>query len=630
MKTDQSLPIPFVSYGFALTCVLVYLAQLAAGVDWLSPAPDHMIAWGANQATHTLLGEPWRLLTSMFLHVGIIHLALNMYMLVMFGPVVEDWFGAPRFALIYVISGLGGSLASALYHAHGGEAVNAAGASGALMGIAGALLGNTLVASARGDDHEKISMRGPLAQTIGINLLIGLFLPAVDNACHIGGLVLGAALGVALTWAEFDTHVVRRLVATVVISAAGLLLIGWGLKLPPSAGLRKLAAEQAAEQVRAQRASQRAAQAAALAAEIARDRKNRPAPVSLAVAAGQWVPLQQWTENLVLGPTGARIYVSGSMDNALKVIDANSARVVQTISPGAFPARDGPVCHTCDGRGATGVALNTAETRAYVTSMARDRVAIIDLKKNAIVASVATGKFPNAIAVAAADDRAYAFSTEAGVVAFDVATRKVVARSAPFCGENHYWDHKSTTARVWLAARDREVWTWDHHARGLRVFEANSLRELAPVALTANHTRAVELSARLGTAWVLGEDRFEIVDLARRRVTVRIALCRPVSPAAMAVSGDGQLLAVAEEGSGFVRVVKMRTLQTLGVYPLRGEASGLRFSPDGKRLYAISNRAMGLSILDLTKSARIDTWSAEWPDFFCTGVQQRIAQAMRR
>lgn len=202
--------------------VLVFLLQVVQGVGPLSPATGDMINWGANVAALTLTGDAWRLLTSMFLHIGLIHIAFNMYMLLAFGPIVERQFGHGRFTLIYLLSGLFGSLVSAMYHADGGKIVVAAGASGALMGISGAFIGHWLVAGARHAAQEQISMRGPLVQTIVINLVLGFINPGVDNACHVGGLVSGVLLGAALALGDFRHSRAKRAGAATLIALVSL------------------------------------------------------------------------------------------------------------------------------------------------------------------------------------------------------------------------------------------------------------------------------------------------------------------------------------------------------------------------------------------------------------------------
>lgn len=621
---------PFVSYALILACIAVFAIQAARGVDLSEPRIEDLVGWGANVGFYTLLGEPWRLLTSMFLHIGWLHLALNMYMLAIFGPLVERLFGTLRFSLVYLLSGLIGSLTSALYNAYQEQLVVAAGASGALMGIAGAFVGYSLLSGEHDDEQERANTRGPLVQTIGINLALGFINPAVDNACHVGGLLGGALLGAAFALGSHQGNGARRLAATIGITAASLLLVAWGVRQHPEgleelkkaataelAGLRDARSKQQADEKASENEKEREQrQAAAIKAEIERDRKNAPPFVSADIAAGTWVDLTEWTEQMLLGEDGKRAYITGSMDNTLKVVSLESKEIVRTIRGGAFP---GPsrMCNTCDGMGATGVAVNRDDTRAYVTSMKTDRLSVIDLKRNKIVESIPTGKFPLAVALAEQHGRAFVYNDKSGVAAVDLASRKVVANTSQLCEEPHYTYETGAPIGLWLAADDTEVWIWDVHTATFRVLDAASLHDAPPVILSIDQPRAAHVNASLKTAWVLGRSEVQIVDMAKYEVKEKIALCGAVNPAAMTVSDDGSLMAVAETKSGFVRVSKLRTRQTVGVYPLKGVPTALRFSSDGKYLYATANRETGLSVLELAKPALLKQEQQEWPDYFC-------------
>lgn len=235
--------LPGVYMVFIVINVLLYLLQLTRGVNAMSPATADMITWGANVAALTLTGDAWRLLTSMFLHVGLIHILLNMYMLFAFGPLVEGRFGSARFTLVYLLSGLFGSLLSAEYHGAQGNIVVAAGASGALMGIAGAYLGHWVVSNARHESQEQLGMSGPLAQTIGINLVLGLINPAVDNACHVGGLIGGAVLGIAFALCEFRNNRAKQTLASAAITVVSLGIIFIVLQRTPAPELAETGAQ---------------------------------------------------------------------------------------------------------------------------------------------------------------------------------------------------------------------------------------------------------------------------------------------------------------------------------------------------------------------------------------------------
>jgi membrane associated rhomboid family serine protease len=129
--------------------------------------------------------EPWRLLTTAFLHAGIIHLAFNMVALWFTGPFLEQALGRARFLALYLVSALGGSAAVALLTAVEDFNRGAVGASGAVFGLFGAVA----VVMAR------LRMRNTqILGVIGINLLIGFFIPGISWQAHVGGLLTGAAI----------------------------------------------------------------------------------------------------------------------------------------------------------------------------------------------------------------------------------------------------------------------------------------------------------------------------------------------------------------------------------------------------------------------------------------------------
>lgn len=134
-------------------------------------------------------GQYYRLLTSMFLHFGVIHLALNMYCLWLLGPQLEIALGRLRFATLYMLSGLAGS---ALSYAIGPSYELAAGASGAVFGLFAAFF---VLERRRGNDTSQIS------GIIGINLVFSFVVANIDWRGHVGGLIGGALVAGALVYA---------------------------------------------------------------------------------------------------------------------------------------------------------------------------------------------------------------------------------------------------------------------------------------------------------------------------------------------------------------------------------------------------------------------------------------------
>lgn len=161
------------------------------GVDLLSPDATDLTAWGGNLGPRTLGGEWWRLLTSMFLHGGPVHLLLNMFLLFEIGLLSEAVWGRMRFALVYIVSGLYGSLASAWWHtrdlAQGMSVTVSVGASGAVLGTAAALL----LCAWRANDEGAIDIKN-IFQLVSLNIGLGFLMPGVDNAAHVGGALAGA------------------------------------------------------------------------------------------------------------------------------------------------------------------------------------------------------------------------------------------------------------------------------------------------------------------------------------------------------------------------------------------------------------------------------------------------------
>jgi len=146
---------------------------------------------GAKINELILAGQAWRFITPAFLHADVMHLAFNSMFLNSVGPEVEQISGRVRFAVIYAVAAVTGTLASFAF-----SSAPAVGASGALFGLAGAMW----VFAQR---HEKLlpnmeAYRNSLARTIGVNLLYGLVSVNVDNFGHIGGLVGGALVAFLL------------------------------------------------------------------------------------------------------------------------------------------------------------------------------------------------------------------------------------------------------------------------------------------------------------------------------------------------------------------------------------------------------------------------------------------------
>ena len=185
-------PTPWALYAVMAVNVAVWVLNLFDGMSPTQPTSAELFAWGANSATAVVRdGEYWRLLSATALHGGVLHLGLNMFALWDAGRRVCRWFGNGQFLLIYLAAGLAGSALS--LHFSSQQAVSV-GASGAVFGVLGALLVGVYQHRA----SVPKAMATQLLTSQGVFVLImlgqGFARPGIDNAAHVGGLVMGALL----------------------------------------------------------------------------------------------------------------------------------------------------------------------------------------------------------------------------------------------------------------------------------------------------------------------------------------------------------------------------------------------------------------------------------------------------
>jgi rhomboid protease GluP len=167
--------------------VAVFIAMIATGVGAFNPSVDNLMKWGANYGPFTTGGQWWRLLTSMFIHIGVLHIAMNMIGLWQIGFLVERLLGNRGFLVAYVLSGLCGSLASIVWNPF----VVSAGASGAVFGVYGVLIAYLL--RHRGSIPREVlqPLRRSALLFVGLNVFYGFQVKGIDMAAHLGGLMGG-------------------------------------------------------------------------------------------------------------------------------------------------------------------------------------------------------------------------------------------------------------------------------------------------------------------------------------------------------------------------------------------------------------------------------------------------------
>ncbi|HEX3586192.1 MAG TPA: rhomboid family intramembrane serine protease, partial [Candidatus Angelobacter sp.] len=184
---------PRATYALLAINIGIFIAMLASGVSWMSPGTDQVLRWGADYGPYTFGGQYWRLITAMFLHFGIIHLLGNMWCLWSLGQLTEKLLGSISVLGLYLLTGIGASLLSLSWD----PMRVSAGASGAIFGIAGALISVVYFGQLGLQPEGRRKLLGYVVRFAFINLLFGLK-GHVDNMAHLGGLVTGLLMGLFL------------------------------------------------------------------------------------------------------------------------------------------------------------------------------------------------------------------------------------------------------------------------------------------------------------------------------------------------------------------------------------------------------------------------------------------------
>ena len=246
VKLARALGAPvWLSWALLAAVIALWAGAFLHGLLWLGPRLDGASGEQATRLTlltgmklsgPLLAGQWWRALSSLFVHLDIMHLAFNGYGLYVVAPLMERLYGVSRTLVLYIVAGVVGALASALL-----SAVPSGGASGAIYGIIGALLVFGL--------KHRSNLPAQMSRALTIGMLpwlvfgIGIgFLESVpmDNAAHIGGLLSGAALaGVMRSRLGAPTRMGDRLAmvaAWACVLALAVTAVFWALELQQCAG----------------------------------------------------------------------------------------------------------------------------------------------------------------------------------------------------------------------------------------------------------------------------------------------------------------------------------------------------------------------------------------------------------
>lgn len=206
-----------VTAGLIGANVLAFLVTVAtAGGQIMANYRSPIFAEFATEPAMVADGQWWRMLTGAFLHYGLTHLAVNMFSLYILGRDLEQYLGSVRYAAIYFLSAIGGSVAVLFFAV---PFASVAGASGAIFG----LLGATGVALYQ----RKANLRSLFA-ILAINVVIS-FLPGISLAAHAGGFLFGAAAGAIVIYAKRRSQAILAGLVTLVVVLIALTVLGASL-----------------------------------------------------------------------------------------------------------------------------------------------------------------------------------------------------------------------------------------------------------------------------------------------------------------------------------------------------------------------------------------------------------------
>lgn len=221
-------PLPIATLVILVSNVALFLMMEWAGG---SKDPNVLLDFGASYGPFIRRGEYWRLVMPMFLHIGLVHLIMNSLALFILGRVLESVYGYGRYSVLYVASGIGSSFLSMMI-----SQGPAAGASGAIMGMAGAMLAVGFLHREAVPWRLRRIFGGGIIPLILINLVLGYSIPGIDNWGHIGGLFTGMLVSGLMAPPKLDwesspelararsSQVLVAIPVTVVVLAAGWAL----------------------------------------------------------------------------------------------------------------------------------------------------------------------------------------------------------------------------------------------------------------------------------------------------------------------------------------------------------------------------------------------------------------------
>jgi rhomboid protease GluP len=611
------------TFWLILSNIATFLFLGYKGVDLLSPTTYDLINWGGNLGPFTLTGDQSRLFTSMFLHGGVVHLLMNMFLLFQIGYLSEAVWGKMRFAFIYLLTGLFGSLASAYWYSlealrYPSEPIPtvSVGASGALLGISGALLVHAIVQK----DKALIDLKA-IAQVVLLNIGMGFMNQGVDNACHIGGAASGIVIGslLLIPWnTEFKISDRMRTSGVFLLSLSFFVVM---LLIPVPGNLDLLASDLRFGYDELQRLETLKQKKIKAEKDYLEELKTVPRPVSMEEAAGKYIVLEGGAVDLI---RQNNIFYIPQMDsNSFTKIDTKTFKVINETKGPPLPIEKDSGCrdNLCLGRGVSGIAVSKNGNWAIVSSMVEDSISMFDLQKNEIVWSLKVGTFPRNTYLSNNEKYAFAInSPDNSLTVIDLSDRKVLFTKK--IGEE--LSGYSFGRLIGATQADDKILVADPVRNKIVSMETENPREMKTVIDLGDFSpNRIVFSSNHEKIWISGnadsKGSLRSYDAKSFKLIDVFPTCAAEDVSEFAIGPNDEWIAIEQQESKTLRLVSTKTLGTIRVFPSSSGHNLLRFSEDNKFLYFLSLQgfASALTVFDISKTLDVQTTVAENGEVFC-------------
>ncbi len=584
-----------------------YLSHFFTRTDFNHTTLVHQ---GANIAQLTLTGEPWRLVASLFLHGSFTHLLLNMVALGAIGVNAEKLLGRWRMVVVYFLAGIFGSLVSAS-HALGGYSVEgrslvyymfsalqvviSVGASGAIMGLAGAAIVAYIFAPSYTQSKNDLRALYSILGMVVLTLLYGMQ-EGIDNASHIGGLCAGVAIGfvMALQGAR------KKWLTEALLLCGGclLLLVGtWIAQQQVSESDMTIRENLRNEFYPLSVEKERQQKRLALAEERAAHIEKWPEPVSYEEASGALLAEISGIQDIAISHDGRTLYAAVEDKNTITIYSLEQHKVLRTIvGPVAAENEKG---HRLSGVRA--LKLSPDEALLYATGLEADSLSVIRVATGEIVQTIATGRGPDAMAISRDGKRGWVMNRISNsITAIDLVTAKSTG-SIPLEEYEGAAGDSDKIRPIALSADEKTLLASGMNRSKIVRIDTDTLQK---VDYPAGNTdgNAYVFGFRPETGDVILADSLGIARIERKsQQSKRLAQwCNYNRYSIEAISPDSRYIALSSNrSSGVVVVINVDASQVVGAYPTDGIRQ-VRFSADGKRIYVLAKNA--LMELDRQKS----------------------------